>query len=176
MSVNTTTTLATAGLYVPFRGNRRSGVVGTVHAHLGAVGDATGGTVTILLSMTGDEFGFPLLLVPVFIQAESPNAENGLLTYPVGNERVGGQGAALVEVVPNLIAVARNVGTLRGAQPHISVPLDANQPAVTVLTCQWATNSDGVSYNLRLYAMAYDQQAMAQMQEMDLGGPIAGPL
>ncbi len=176
MSIDTTTTLATAALYTPFRGVRRSGVVGTLHARMGATGDGSGGTVAIQLSMVGDEFGFPLLFVPTLIGAESPNQENPVLTYQAGIERIGGQGGEFERVLIHSVGNARNIAERAGSSPHISVVFNPDQPAVEVLQVIWATNTTSGSYTVNLYAMCYDQQEMAKMQELMLEGPIAGPL
>ncbi len=177
MAVSTAVTLTTAGLYVPFRGVSRLGAVGTLHVRLNTVGAAGGGNVTLLLSMRGDEFGFNMLWVPTLIVVEDglSSAITVSLTYIQLAERLGGQGSGMARVITTAPVSTVNIGELAGSSPHISVnPVTATE--VNVLQALWSTNTDTIAYVMNIYGTVYDEQAMARESELELAGPVAGPL
>ncbi len=178
MSVSATIVFATDVLYVPFRGSGRQYSVGTFQVRGSVVGDGSGGTATILLSMVGDELGFPALYVPTLItvQDQLATAEVVRITYvQAGLERVGSGGANFVRAITPVTVAATNFGELAGSSPILSV-VHGLQAAVNVMSALWATNETGDTYQFLLYGLVYDEQYQARRTDLDVHGPQAGAL
>ncbi len=164
MTVSTTVALETAGvgLYVPFRGvDRAFGPVGTLDAKATTVGDGSGGNVAISLQMKRLEFGFHPLWVPTMISIEDTlaTAENPeVLFRGLGNERLLDQHCENVVMTAALVG-ARNCGKVEKLGFIIEPDQIGN---ATGVTCTWATNTNLLLYNLHVYGVVFDGEAMAR--------------
>lgn len=160
-------------LYTPFRGVSRRGAVGTVHLRGNDVGEAGGGTVKITLTATGNEFEFPALLVPTVIACDDTlaTAENVEVLFNAASERLSQDFRMSIQM---LSAAARNLGQLTGSKMPMEFSLDDDE--VTMMVFTWLTNTDTKVYIAHMFATVYDRQAMARSEELDVGGPLIGPL
>lgn len=171
MTVATEQLVSLRGLYTPFRGfDRELGPVGTLYVDAEAAGAAGGGTVTILLNMSSDEFGFHGIWVPTRVSSRDAlaTAETVALTYRnEGNERLSSDitEQALAVVTPS----QGNVATFNDLAVIIEPDIIEGD---RVLSCQWSTNEDGDTYHLHVFGVLYDAQAMARGKL----GRVAGDL
>ncbi len=149
-------------LYVPFRGFDRSlGPVGTLDVKAVALGDATGGSVAISIRMRKEEFGFHPLWVPTMISIEDNLAtvENPEVIFRgLGNERLIDEHCENVTMVASLVG-SRNCGKVQS----IGFIIEPDQPTPnSIVTCTWATNTDTLAYNVHMYGVIFDGEAMAR--------------
>ncbi len=178
MSV-TATQLVSGGRYAPYRGASRShGPVGTLHVKAIATGDATGGSITLRILTVGDEFGFPMIWVPTLISAHDNLAAAENIRQRIGS----GAGRVLSSSLDRDIVMragfgSLNYGVLEGASPPLD--LEGNLPlesSVIFLQWEWDTNTDTKTYTGNVFGPVYDSQAIAKVAELEIGGPLAGPL
>ncbi len=132
-------------LYVPFRGTDRAyGPVGTIDVDASGVGDASGGTFTIFVTMPFELFGFHVMLVLTQVVTEDnlATAERvGFSFRPTGNERVR---AEHQEVVLALRSQSANWASF----PQLGVPVEGEGAGTAVLGAHWQTNTDTKVYSL----------------------------
>lgn len=149
--------------------------MGTLSVGMTVAGDAGGGSIFLGLSMTGRELGFPFIWTPTLIAAHDnlASAIDVRLQYLTPIDRLELQLERRISMA-NAGGTA-NQGQIEGSFLPVSVVLD-NVIAQTVLQAVWATNTDGKAYNLNLFGVVYDEQAMARESELEVTGPLAGPL
>ncbi len=164
------------GLYVPFRGVARNGIVGTFHIRMTVTGDSGGGTAEIRFSWNHIEFGFHALLVPTLITARDnlASAENVQLEYVTqGNERI--EGEIEVILVPSTFG-ALHIGAFQDLGIVIEGRIFAGGFAATgreVVNIKWTTNTDAKLYVGQLYGVVYDAEHMAKYG-MEVGPALSG--
>ncbi len=150
-------------LYVPFRGmDRAAGFVGTLQASVAVTGDGTGGVADVSLTASLDMFGFRPIIVPTRIVAFDDQAAATsirLLMLPAGNERlkdtINEQGLALTQSAVNTFNFEQ-----------LSIPIEPNVMAATsVMQAVWAANVNLKVYTLRMFAIVYDREALAEGKE-----------
>lgn len=160
MSVATTRFIA-SGTYVPFRGvDREVSAVGTFSQDAVATGDASGGTVELLMSMIFIEFGFHPLYVPT-----RATTLDSLTTPEAVRLRYSGQGNERVEgnVDESVLAVVGVEGVNYATFSGLSIVIEPIGPdGGTVMTAKWSTNEDGDAYHLHVFGLMYDAEAMAR--------------
>jgi len=174
MAVSKTVAFVNVGgtLYVPHRGVSRFGIVGTYSFRVTETGDATGGGVDIILQMKGDELGFPALVVPTIIAARDnlATAENVKFSHLANNDRLASNYERRIDMV---LADDLNLGELVGTY----IPSERDAPATASMwQWSWASNVDTKTYAASLFAVVYDRQAMSKAHDLQLVGPLAGPL
>jgi len=159
MAISVTRSVS-AGLYVPFRGIDRSvSPVGTLSIDATVTGDATGNPLTIVLSMAKDEFGFHPIWIPTRVEVIENNgsAQEVLFVYQTaGNERL--QAGLSEEVTTRVTSDGDNIANAE----FLSVPIEPDQPTpADVYSARWAVNTDTKVYELHMFGVLYDGQAMA---------------
>jgi len=160
MSVSTARFVA-SGLYVPFRGiDREVSAVGTLAIDATVTGDGSAGTVTIPLAMARIEFGFHPIWIPtrVFATVNLNSAQEVLFVYETsGNERL--QGGMSEEVTSRVTINGDNVANAS----LLSIPIEPNQEiASNVFSIRWGANNNGDVYELHMFGVLYDAEAMAR--------------
>lgn len=162
----TATGLFTGGLFVPFRTAKRGGrdggdPVGSYYFDGGAVGAAGGGTVTIILAMQKEAFGFHPLFVPTHIDASDTlaTAEEVQLIYdPAGNSRIAA-GNGIRESVLAVAGSATNDVFFTAAGIIVEPSEDVD---TSVLAAVWKTNTDTKTYHFHIFGMLFDAEIMAR--------------
>lgn len=160
MAVSTTVQMADQ-LYVPYHQEGRgegNGLVGTLHVDAEATGAAGGGTVTVSLAMSREEFGFPLVFVPTYISAQDnlAAAEEVRLTY-------NGENPRLSSSLADAILLVRTAATNQGVFNNASIPIEGNNIASgIVIQMQWITNTDTKVYHMHLFGPVFDLQVIAK--------------
>ncbi len=149
-----------SGLFVPFRGiDRRVSPVGTLSIDATVVGDASGSPVTIVLAMAKEEFGFHPIWIPTRVVVIENNnaAQEVLFVYQTGgNERI--QGGLSEEITTRVTGDGDNVGNAE----FLAVPIEPDQQAqADVFSARWAVNTNTNVYELHMFGVLYDAQAMA---------------
>ncbi len=148
------------GLYVPFRGFDRSvGPAGTFNQEMVDAGDATGGTVTINLQMSREEFGFNAIFVPTKVISQSGLTTGGVVSFSFRSENN--------ERLASAMTVAQtefDAGSLNHADwEQLSMVIEPNNSARDdVMRMVWATNTNLVDYRMKVFGVVYDAQAIAR--------------
>lgn len=178
MAVTSTTQLAD-GNFVSFKGFYRSmGPVGTFSFIQRDVGDATGGGLSLIMSMARLQFGFHALIVPTIISVQDNLAtpEAVELVYGNTNRRVIGvpdAGTSLRDVLVPVAGASGNTGVYTGSKPILEV---SDESPVGVLSFVWSTNTDTKIYRVAVYGLVYDGEYQAKSPLDFVHGPLAGPL
>ncbi len=153
------------GLYLAFRTPVRGGAeghdpVGTLNADAVTIGDGSGGSVQLGLTMREQEFGFRPLWVPTHVMTLDTLAtvQNVRIDFAaVGNRRLiddASEGVVPLEVSADLqIAVAAQVAIV--IEP-------SSAAGARVLRAVWGTNVNLKAHTLRAYGPVYDQELMAR--------------
>ncbi len=153
-----------AGLFVPFRGvDRTVSPVGTLAVDAHTTGDLSGGTVTITLQMSRDEFGFHTIWVitrAYALQGSAGVAQDILFTYlSDGNERIQ---ASITEEATSRVTV--NGDNFSNAI-LLSIPIEPDSVSDrNVFLVRFENNGDGDPYELHMFGVLYDAQAMATVK------------
>lgn len=155
------TRAVSAGLYVPFRGvDREVSAVGTLSIDATATGDATGAPLTIVLSMGQIEFGFHAIWIPtrVVVLENNGAAQEVLFVYQTaGNQRI--QGGLSEEITTRVTVDGDNVGNAE----FLAVPIEPDSLAqANVFSARWAVNNDANIYELHMFGVLYDAEAIAR--------------
>jgi len=163
MSIAVTRSVS-AGLFVPFRGvDRLVSPVGTLSIDAEATGDAGGGTVAITLAMASVEFGFHPIWIPtriVVINNNGATQEVEIIYLANGNERI--QAGLTEELTTRVTTPGDNVGNAS----FLAVPIEPDSLAeADVFFVRWSANVDTKVYELHMFGVLYDAQAMAQQKE-----------
>lgn len=151
------------GLYVPYHQASRSvgnGLVGTLFVDAEAVGDSGGGSVSILLQMRREEFGFPLLWVPTLIAVQDnlATAEVVDMVYTAGGNR-----RALGPIGEAVVTVDGAAGLNRGQMTNVTLPIEGVALATaSIMSADWASNVDTKIYHLHVFGPVYDLQLIAR--------------
>lgn len=154
MAVSTGVAIA-SGLFIPLPMGERgsgSGLVGTYFLDAGTTGAAGGGTVTIILQMSREEFGFRILLIPTLIAIQDGLAAVGPVEvqYGAGNKRIS---VATRIVVTTVRVNARDIARV----PPDGMVLEVDTVATSnVLSVIWPTNTDAINYHVHFFAAVYD--------------------
>jgi len=159
MVISVTRSVST-GLYVPFRGvDRTVSAIGTLSVDATVTGDASAGSVTILITMARDEFGFHPIWIPTRAVAIEDNgaSQEVLFVYQVsGNERL--QGGLSEEITTRVTGDGDNIGNAE----FLAVPIEPQGSVPqAVFSARWQVNNDGSVYELHMFGVLYDAQAMA---------------
>lgn len=168
MSVDQARSVASNGLYVPYRGfDRAYGPVGTLSVDAQATGDAGGGAVTLRIIMSAREFGFhPIWVVTRLSSIDglaTPEAVR-LLFAEAGNERLNADyNETLTPVVGPGGANVGNFANL-GLVIEPDAAADAN-----VIIVDWTTNEDTVQYHIHAYGVLFDAEALARAKHSGKG-------
>lgn len=163
MSVTATSQVA-AGLYTPFRGfDREAGPVGTLSVNAEVTGDASGGSVTAVISMAREEFGFHPIWVPTRVGTRDVLAVAEAVEFTFrgsGNDRLDSD-------IEEGVLATRVVGALNlAAFVALGVAIEVvSLPAVQVVQARWATNTNTLLYHLHVYGVLYDGTALARGKE-----------
>ncbi len=155
------------GLYTPYHTRERGGadgLVGTLYVDGAAVGDATGGALTIQIRMRRQEFGFPLIWVPTVIVGSDNLAAAEAIQFSydsTGNRRIDG---GLVQTV---LAV-RSIDNAAVMQ-NVSVPIEGVSDAqAVVFGTIWPSNTDTKVYHLHMFGPVFDLQVIARQGDVDV--------
>lgn len=151
-------------LFVPWhtatRGGDGSNPVGTIAVDALATGAAGGGTVTLRLQQSIEQFGFPLVWVPTWIAVTDnlASAEPVQLTLgSTGNRRLN------ADVSHTILTVADGQGLNNGNLENVTVPIEGRTVADgTVITAVWDTNTDTKSYHIHAFGAVFDLQLLAR--------------
>lgn len=165
MSVTSIAAVAN-GTYEPFHTEVRAGPnsedpVGTVAVDSGVTGDASGGTVTIGVSMRPQEFGFRLLWIPLSIVLRDNLAGQDLvnLNYlSVVNDRLD----AVVEEFITMEDAAQSLNMGLSKMYALPIEVSYGTSGGNVLTAVWATNTDTKIYHLHVFGPVFDLEVMAR--------------
>lgn len=164
MSV-TTDVAVSGGTYIPFRTARRGGVagrdaVGTLSVDIETVGNGTGGTVTLGMTMARGNFGFHALWVPTRITVVDTlaTAEVVVIAFvSAGNDRLRGP---LDEAV---LSIDRGDDRNIGVAKEFAILIDpGSRVEGQVLSALWQSNTDTKSYHLHAYGAIYDAEIIAR--------------
>ncbi len=178
MAVSSTTQLAD-GNFTSFKGfYRSSGPVGTFSFIQRDVGDATGGGLSLIMSMGRLQFGFHALIVPTIISIQDNLAtpEAVELVYLSTNRRVQAVpdgGTSLRDVLVPTAGASGNTGVFTGSKPILEVQ---DVGPVNVMNFIWSTNTDTAIYRVSVYGLVYDGEYQAKSPLDFVNGPLAGPL
>jgi len=146
------------GVFVPFRGFDRSGIVGTLMVNAEGTGDSSGGNMDIFIDMKKESFGFRPIWVPTRIETQDN------LSSPVV-VRVGYSSGGTERLLTNMNEVVLPVAFAGVNSANYSYMGIAIEPDVVagdvVLYARWGTNTNSVEYHLHVYGVLYDAQAMA---------------
>jgi len=150
------------GLYTPFRGyDREAGAIGTVYVRGAATGTATGGTVSILFTLTRLVFGFHPILVVTRVMSQDDLAAVSPIRFgfnPSGNERM--QTASLNEIVAS-IAGDSSLNWAQAASLGVLIE-PTSETEATVFQVVWGTNTDTKEYEAGMFGVLYDAEAIAR--------------
>lgn len=149
---------------MPFRTKRRAGdrgvdPVGTLYVDATVTGDSGGGTATIDISMSKEEFGFHAIWVPTIIALSDVLAsavDVRFIWRSNGNERLS---SSLQELVTMSTVQSIQFGAATVAKGLIVDPDQVGGDLVFSAT--WATNTDAFAYHLHVYGLVWDGQVMA---------------
>lgn len=161
MSV-TSSTPSESGLYTPFRGfDREAGAVGTLSVDAEATGDGSGGTVTIVISMKFEQFGFHSLWIPTRVSSLDNLASPEVVEFSFrssGNDRLA---AGDLREAATALATggANNVASFSALGVSIEVRSLTN---VSVMQVRWTTNTNALLYHLHVFGILYDGEALAR--------------
>ncbi len=163
MSVSVTFNFDT-GLYVPFRGvDREAGFVGTFEVNGFDVGDGSGGTVTVTLASKRLEFGFHPIFVPTRIMTFDDQASATAVRVAIveqGNERIDDPFSEAKTALA--VGSGNNFANFTDLAIPIEVQTDGNNP---VVQAAWPTNTNAKSYQVRVFCVVYDAEAIARGKE-----------
>lgn len=156
------------GLYVPYHQLGRagpSGLVGTLHVDATATGAAGGGTVSIVVRMKREEFGFPILWVPTVIALVDnlAAAENAIARYEgAANRRIS---STIHQIVTMLQVGTDNIGVVE----NLTVPIEGITGVdAAIFSGVWDTNTDTKIYHVHMFGPVYDLQMIADQGEIDI--------
>lgn len=164
MAVEDTTTIASAGLFVPYRTAMRAGMhrtepVGTLFIRGTVTGAAGGGTAIINISMAVQEFGFHAIWVPttIVLQDSLASLEGIIFQYDDrGNERLA------TDIIEHVTPTTIN-SQQRGSVETTGVIIDPNVAGGNVvLKATWQTNTDTKVYIMTAFGPIWDGQVMAR--------------
>ncbi len=163
--------MATSGIFVPFRGfDREVGPVGTIYLDMEDVGDGTGGTVRITLSIRREMFGFHAIVVPTRISATDAlvTAEVVIMRWlATGNERVNGDMdqavLSLQQAGPTNVAIFDALGFILETQ---------SDGDVIAARMDWATNTTALTYHYHFWGVLYDAEALARSKGRGKGADL----
>lgn len=161
MAVQISRAVADVGLYVPFRGfDREVGPVGTLSVDAQITGSASGGAVTLVITMARVEFGFHPIWIPTRVasndELNTPEVVEFVFSQ-AGNERLN------ADYREAQLAAAVAGGTNVAIFEALGVAIEPQEALATaVLTMIWSTNIDTDTYHMHVYGILYDGEALAR--------------
>ncbi len=161
MSISNTVALST-GLYVPFRGHSRvERPLGSIQVTVSDVGDASGGGVTLAVTMSRIEFGFHPILIWTWVtwQDTAGAPTDVALQYrPAGNERMNNnmtsRGLPIITADSSI-----TVKSFSGSELSALIEPDQEEAEVVALI---SDNQNTVNYQGVFFGLLYDAEAMAR--------------
>lgn len=162
------------GVYVPWRTAKRGGInggdpVGTVSVDGGLTGDATAGTAAIIIRMSRDTFGFPIIMIPTHLSARDNLASPEVvrLAYVTqGNERMVG------DIEQHVLALAGAAALNVANFDSLGIPIEGQGVDQIILQVTWSTNTDTKVYHAHVFGYVYDAQLIAREGRVE--GRLAG--
>lgn len=155
------------GLFVPYHQAERgqgNGLVGTLSVDAAGTGDASGGTFSLNIQMSRQEFGFTPVFVPtaIYCQDDLATLEVVRLAYlSQGNRRLQSD---LVEVVTPVAQSGFNFGQ----KLEVSVPIEGrDRTDRTVFVGVWFTNTLNEVYHVHMFGPVYDLEILARSGYVD---------
>lgn len=155
-------------LFTPYHQSQRGGdnsMVGTICVDAEATGDAGGGTVSVVLNMAKEEFGFPILFIPTRIASRDNLAAAEVVIFTsdlTGNRRLN------TSFQEHILAV--RAGNINSAVlGNVTVPIEGDgEASAAVFRATWQTNTDTKGYHLHMFGPVFDLQTVARRNYIDL--------
>ncbi len=159
MAVTSTHSLA-EGLYIPFSQSVRGGPdgrspVGTVNHQAADIGDGSGGTVILIMTMDPVMFGFRALVAPTFL-----SSRDTLATPEAVRVRYQASGRRLSLSLDQMIVPVAGSGGSHGEYPAKGVVMEASGVASQALTWTWSTNTNTIVYEGHVFASVFDAEVI----------------